>query len=354
MPSVNPERELSFKMLTGLCLAAVWLVICLLAPAQALANSGDSQATPSVLPGIPLAIALDGQPYPLHFLAFENGQECPMISLSDCQQLFGLDVELNDNGVLTLQGSGHLLQLPSASYVHYSSWSTLALPGGQSVRLDIIYLPLKPVAEEWQHKLIINPETATAVLYSPEFGKKTTNAPPVTDLLPDGLPAWGSFAAASSMNNLWPDEKILGGYYTTITNSSANRINNIVLSCSSMNGKVIRPGEVFAFNRTVGQRTTQRGYRIAPVYSGKKVVSGIGGGICQTSTTLYNAARECGMQVLERHHHTLPVHYIASGNDATVSWGTADFRFRNNKEYSIRILAQVYKNYVIFAIARAD
>lgn len=353
MPGFIPEAHLRYRQLIWLVLVIAWLVMGWLGPAPALARSMENQATPASLPGIPLALTLDGQPYPLRFLAFQDAQERLMISLSDCQQLFGQAIAMDDNGLLTMQGNGHVLQIPPSDYIQYASWSTLSLPTGESVQLDIIYLPLQLAAGEWQYRLTNNPPTATIELYSPGWAEKPAAASSV-NILPEGLPVWGSLAAVPAMNSLWPDEKILGGYYTAIIKSSANRINNIVLSCASINGWLMESREVFAFNRAVGQRTLQRGYRVAPVYSGKKVVSGVGGGICQTSTTLYNATRECGLTVLERHHHTLPVHYIADGNDATVSWGTADFRFRNNQSYPVKILAQVYQNHVIIALARAD
>lgn len=355
MPSLVPKAVLQ-KRLAGFFLLAVCLAAQLFVanPALAVDAPSNSSAAPSVLPGQPLEITLDGQSCALRFLAFRDSKGSIMLSLSDCHQLFGLDVQLNDKQELVLQGHDHSLILPPGSYLKYDSWPTLSGPAGKTVHLDIMYLPLETVAKEWKYNLNAAAGTNTIELQSPKSPGEQSITPPTGDLLPAGLPAYGNFASVPAMNNLWPNEKIVGGYYTTITNSSANRINNITLSCSSINGRVLTPGQVFSFNGVVGQRTTQRGYKVAPVYSGNKVVTGVGGGICQTSTTLYNAACDSGMQVLERHHHTLPVHYIASGRDATVSWGTADFKFRNNKDYPVKILALIYKNYVILAIARAD
>jgi vancomycin resistance protein YoaR len=111
---------------------------------------------------------------------------------------------------------------------------------------------------------------------------------------------------------------------------------------------------VFSFNYTVGPRTAAGGYQTAGIIVGKRLVSGIGGGICQTSSTLYNTVLESGLPVLERHTHSLRVGYVPANRDATVSWGTADMKFRNDKPYSIKILAQVYGNYVICALAAVD
>ncbi|MGE5389868.1 MAG: VanW family protein [Deltaproteobacteria bacterium] len=342
----------SIKNPAGVFLAVLWLIMQLLSPAPALAaDSLGTAGTPLALPGKSLTLSVDGQICSLSFLAYQDTQGSLLLSLSDTQNLLGIGTLLDAQQNLHLQGDGHTLVLAPDEYIKYDSWSTFTGPDGKAVRLDMIYLPLAMIAAEWGYQL--KESAGTVSLISPACLEQQAIIK-TEDIIPDGLPGWGNLASVPAMTGVWPDDEIVGGYYTTITNSSANRINNIVLSCSSINGRVLAPGEVFSFNGTVGQRTTQRGYRTAPVYSGNKVVTGVGGGICQTSTTLYNAARESGMQVIERHHHTLPVHYIASGNDATVSWGTADFKFRNNKDYRVKIMARVYKNYVILAIARAD
>lgn len=124
---------------------------------------------------------------------------------------------------------------------------------------------------------------------------------------------------------------------TNASSSSKARINNIKLAMSFINGTCVAPGETFSFNKTVGERTASRGFRMATAYSGGEVTEQLGGGICQVSTTLFNAAVKADMEIVERHNHSLTVHYVDKGKDATVDWGHQDFQFRNNSDDSIYI-----------------
>ena len=124
---------------------------------------------------------------------------------------------------------------------------------------------------------------------------------------------------------------------TNASSSSRARINNIETAMSFINGTCVKPGETFSFNDTVGQRTTARGFKKAPAYSSGEVTEQIGGGICQVSTTLFNAAVKADMEIVERHNHSLTVHYVDKGKDATVDWGNQDFRFKNTSSDNIYI-----------------
>ena len=128
------------------------------------------------------------------------------------------------------------------------------------------------------------------------------------------------------------------GECVTHVAGSANRLNNIVLASDSINGIILEPGEQFSFNQIVGNRTAARGYRVAPAFSGGQKVQAIGGGICQVSSTLYSAIRDTDIKVTERHPHGQPISYLPRGRDATVSWGTLDFKFVNNTEYPLRVV----------------
>lgn len=132
--------------------------------------------------------------------------------------------------------------------------------------------------------------------------------------------------------------------------SSAERANNIRLATKSINGKVLMPGDSFSFNDIVGERTADRGYMAAPVIIGNQVDSGLGGGICQVSTTLYNAVLRSNIKPTERSHHTLPSHYVPLGMDATVDWGNLDYKFKNTLDYPLFIEASTYGGYVTFNI----
>ncbi len=126
---------------------------------------------------------------------------------------------------------------------------------------------------------------------------------------------------------------------TTKTTKNSNRNNNIRKACKYMNGTVVKPGQEFSFNKAVGKRTAERGFKEAHVIAGGQYEMGLGGGICQVSTTLYNAAICAGLTVTERHWHAFPSTYIALGQDATVDWGVYDLKFKNTTDDNIYIVA---------------
>lgn len=123
---------------------------------------------------------------------------------------------------------------------------------------------------------------------------------------------------------------VVASYTTRFPASQANRNHNIYQAAKAIDGLVLMPGEVFSYNDTVGPRNGRAGYRIAPVLVMGRKVPGIGGGICQVSSTIYNAALLADMQVVSRTHHAIPVGYIPAGRDATVNYGSIDLRLRNN------------------------
>jgi vancomycin resistance protein YoaR len=140
------------------------------------------------------------------------------------------------------------------------------------------------------------------------------------------------------------DEVVIGSYKTTFNASVWGRTENISLSANTINQVVLGPGDRFYFNLVVGERTPERGYQKAKEIVNKEFVEGIGGGICQTSSTLYNAVAEAGLEILELHSHSLSVGYVPAGKDATVSWGGPDFKFMNNKDYPVMIKTIVDKS----------
>jgi len=120
--------------------------------------------------------------------------------------------------------------------------------------------------------------------------------------------------------------------------STKNRLTNIRLALQALNGYCINPGETFSFNEVVGQRTTDRGYKKAGAFADGLATEEVGGGICQVSTTLFNAAAKADLQITERQPHSRPVGYVDKGKDAAVSWPSQDFKFTNTTEYPIYIV----------------
>lgn len=140
----------------------------------------------------------------------------------------------------------------------------------------------------------------------------------------------------------FPD--LLGKYSTSFSNTGDGRTSNIRLAASKINGYVMNTGDVFSFNNVVGPRTYSAGFRDANVYSANGVEKGVGGGICQVSTTLYIAALYSDLQIVQRRNHNYVVAYAPAGLDATVVYGAIDFRFKNNTNNPIKIKAEVSGN----------
>lgn len=130
-------------------------------------------------------------------------------------------------------------------------------------------------------------------------------------------------------------------YFTTNSENNYNRGINIGLAAESIDGTLLLPGEEFSFNKVVGPRTAQKGYKTAHIYVAGQIQDGTGGGVCQVSTTLYNAVLRANLEVLERHNHMFTVGYVPLGHDAAVSYGYADLVFTNTTTYPLRITAEV-------------
>lgn len=130
---------------------------------------------------------------------------------------------------------------------------------------------------------------------------------------------------------------LLGQFSTRFDASNRSRVNNVWLASSKINDVILCPGEIFSFNETVGPRTKERGFAEAGVIRNQQHDVDVGGGVCQVATTLYNAARLSGMTLVERHNHSLPVHYVEKGRDAAVVYGEKDLRFKNDTEHAVLI-----------------
>ncbi|MGI6215900.1 MAG: VanW family protein [Christensenellales bacterium] len=135
--------------------------------------------------------------------------------------------------------------------------------------------------------------------------------------------------------------------FSTKTNNNNSRNVNISLAAQAINGTSVMPGEIFSFNRTTGERTAQKGYLPAPAIAGGISQDETGGGVCQVSSTLFNAAAMAGMTIINRSPHPWPSNYIDKGLDATVNWPNIDFSFRNDKSTPVFIISY-YKNKEVY------
>jgi len=137
----------------------------------------------------------------------------------------------------------------------------------------------------------------------------------------------------------FPD--LLSKFSTRYSTSDRDRTTNLQLAANKINGTVLMPGETFSYNKVVGERTIAAGYKEAPIYVSGEVVDGLGGGICQITSTLYNAVVYANLEVTQRSNHQFVPSYVGASRDATVVYGSIDFQFKNNRNYPIKIVCSV-------------
>lgn len=146
----------------------------------------------------------------------------------------------------------------------------------------------------------------------------------------------------------FPD--LLSTYSTKYSTRDRDRTTNLQLAANKINGTVLMPGEVFSYNQVVGERTIAAGYKEAPIYVSGKVVDGLGGGICQITSTLYNAVLYANLGIVSRSNHQFVPSYVTASRDATVVYGAIDFKFKNTRDYPIKITCSVSKGIATFNI----
>lgn len=137
----------------------------------------------------------------------------------------------------------------------------------------------------------------------------------------------------------FPDR--LSTFSTNYAASNINRSTNLMLAGKKINGYVLMPGETFSYNRVVGERTIAAGYKEAHIFVNGQTVDGLGGGICQITSTLYNAVLLANLEIVQRTNHQLLAGYVPASRDATVVYGAIDFQFKNNRDYPIKIACSV-------------
>lgn len=150
-----------------------------------------------------------------------------------------------------------------------------------------------------------------------------------------------ALAAGAAAMMAVPTETVVGGYATTLKGRTRGQRHNAGLALARLVGARIAPGETFSFNRRVGSFSRDQGFRKAPVSYNGQLIDDWGGGVCQTSTTLYNAALLAGMAIVERNHHRFAPSYVPPGRDAAVAFSGVDLRFRNPYAYPVRVVGAI-------------
>ena len=147
----------------------------------------------------------------------------------------------------------------------------------------------------------------------------------------------------------------ISSYTSKVLDKSGSRVNNLKIACSILNNHIVAPGETFSFNSVLGPSNKEKGYEQAKIFDSKgNVLKEYGGGICQISSTLYNAVEPCNVEIVERHKHSKRVYYVPENKDAAISYPSLDFKFKNNNQYELKIYAEANENTVIIKIYKID
>lgn len=159
---------------------------------------------------------------------------------------------------------------------------------------------------------------------------------------------------SSSLKVSNKSEELLAQFSTRIYSTDSARQNNLEITSKKLNGTVVKPNETFSFTKTVGPSTAAKGYEEADIYdSNGNKIKGYGGGNCQISSTLYNAVQKVSsLKVVEKHEHSNTVPYVKEGHDAAVAYGSVDFKFKNTNNFSIKILVETSKKYVVVKLMK--
>ncbi|MCR6545526.1 VanW family protein [Dehalobacterium formicoaceticum] len=219
-------------------------------------------------------------------------------------------------------------------YIIKDKIATYQVTGKPFMEKGRVYMPLRSL-ETLGVGVIYDPVTTKRSIYVPENIQRS----PGTISLEQVIQVRDMIAKERAK---MPQK--IGSFSTNFNASDKERTQNLKLAAQAIHNIELSPGKRFSFNETVGPRTPQRGYEKAGVFVNKELVDGYGGGICQVSSTLYNAVQNAGLSIVERHSHSLPVSYVPKGKDATVSYGALDFKFKNNLETPVSLKTRVEGN----------
>ena len=143
-------------------------------------------------------------------------------------------------------------------------------------------------------------------------------------------------------------KEVMSTFTTTFSSADVPRVHNISLIAAAVHGSLVRPGQVFSMNAATGQRTAAKGYRTAHVIQNGEIVDGLGGGVCQAGTTMFNTAFVAGLPVTQRRNHSLHISHYPMGRDATLNWPGTDLKFRNDSPYGIYITSRATPSTLTF------
>lgn len=226
--------------------------------------------------------------------------------------------------------------------------ATITTSDAQKVNLDQLYTQIHKPATDAQSLIengtIVYKEESNGITFNLEEAKFLYNNSSESSIKIPLIITKPNVTIDQLIQDAFGD--VLAEYTTKYKESEKNRTVNVKLAASKVNGTILLPGQEFSFNKVVGERTSANGFKIATVYSANRLAQGLGGGICQVSSTLYNVALLADLNIVERKNHQLTVAYVPLGRDATVAYGSIDFRFSNSRSNPVKIVAEA-KNGVL-------
>lgn len=236
-----------------------------------------------------------------------------------------------------------------------------------------------PITLNRREKTLITAEDIREQIYSAPVNPRyivQNNTVTITDPVPGRDAVYESLAAAAELINSSSPAAIeliplpaeiskeslkyslfnstLASYSSKYKSSSENRAYNVELAASKINGIILADGEEFSYNKIIGNAGLESGYKTSTVYSGGKITEGVGGGVCQVSSTLYCAVLRSCLEVTKRTNHSMPVAYVPGGQDATVAYDYIDFRFKNNTGAPLKIVASCSNREVTISLIGSD
>lgn len=270
-----------------------------------------------------------------------------MISARELTRIFPCTIDWEDSNQVTITYANNYWLFSNNDFTYFNEFETKIMDTPPIIIKDEIYIPLRYIVEEFGYYINYSYESKEYYLSIQNIDTEIFSVKDSLNL-PSNLPLWGTLDEVE----VFTKPNMISNFYTTLVDNP-NRTNNVHLAAYAIDNIIINPEETFSFNNIVGERTTSKGYQKAPIFVGKKVVDGVGGGICQVSSTLYNSALNANLPVTERHPHSLKVAYVPPNRDASVAWGTTDFKFKNNFNYPIKLLVKVVDKYVVTGIFKA-
>lgn len=292
--------------------------------------------------------------HPIHFTS--DGKDFP-ISLKELGLTWTYDTELQQayqigrDGTLLRKALSKFKASKGITFNPQYHWDDQLLAAALNKSLSKLNIPAEDArfTVSSDNSLEIVPEKVGKQVDIDALISSIKLLPPIqTESIPIPIKESAPAITKTVLENLKMTE--IGSYTTHFDPNQIGRSQNVRLAAKAIDGTLLKPEEIFSFNQVVGPRTSEAGYQMAIIIEGDKFVPGLGGGVCQVSSTLYNAVQQASLSIIERSHHSLAVTYVPQGQDATVAYSSIDFKFRNDSGSYLLIRSNISGNTLTFSL----